>query len=105
MSVSTLSFPAHILSLPIYDSHVTLVCRRLQEEFVQTLTSEQVTFDEQVTKALYPAAIAFQKIPHYEAKIKKMAKQMQSISQRVAKLKQRATLIQTNAHKQASKKR
>lgn len=82
-----------------------LPARRIQEEFIQTLGREQVAFDANIIKALGPALVTFDKVPHYEGKIDKMAKQILRINARVAKLRSRASTIQTNAMKAAATKK
>jgi hypothetical protein len=55
--------------------------------------------------SLDAVAPTFNQMAVYTEKAKRMAKQMQSIAARVKKLKERASAIQMNAHRQAAKKK
>lgn len=86
-------------------SHRACVHRQLQEETLAALSKERKHYDEDLSSALEAVAPVFGKMEAYTEKAARMAKQMQSITARVNKLKARASSIQMNAHKQAAKKK
>jgi len=98
-ALSDMSVPSAVLAQAIAE------LQQLQEDTLRALTAESTAYSEEIMSSLDAVAPTFNQMAVYTEKAKRMAKQMQSIAARVKKLKERASAIQMNAHRQAAKKK
>ncbi|KAH7822571.1 uncharacterized protein MONOS_7852 [Monocercomonoides exilis] len=73
--------------------------RDLQINLLKLLRAENSMYTDTAQSSLVDIAETFQKIPHYQSKIKSLSKDMADIRKKVEKLKKRALALQTSGQK------